>query len=123
LASDVFNAIFPLWFSSFVFTLVVEVPLFVFVARLRSRQADRAPIWRLVVAAAAGTCFTHPFLWFAWSQIIPDYGVYILSGELLVAIIESFTFFAIARPSRFYTAFAASFIANGCSYGLGLLLL
>ena len=119
---DVFYAVFFPWLRSFAFTLIVEVPVFVLVALVRSRKGDRIATRRLVVAAAAGTCLTHPLLWFGWSQIIPDYTIYIISGELLVATVESFTFFAIARPVRYSTAFAASFIANGCSYGLGLLL-
>jgi hypothetical protein len=118
---QVFQAIFPHWIGSFAFTLVVEIPIFVLVARLASPQKGSPTTWRLVLAGAAGTCITHPLLWFGWSQVISEYTIYIVSGELVVAAIESFTFFAIARPIRLSTAIAASFIANGLSYALGLL--
>jgi hypothetical protein len=54
--------------------------------------------------------------------VIHNYTAYIVSGELIVATVETFTFYTIARPIRLSHAFAAAFIANGFSYGLGLLL-
>jgi hypothetical protein len=116
--------IFPYWLQAFVFTLNVEIPLFVAVARLGSghEKDRRAPLWRLALAGAAGTCLTHPLLWFVWPRVVHDYAAYIASGEILIAVIESATFFALARPISLPRAIAASFVANGASYGLGILL-
>lgn len=47
--------------------------------------------------------------------------LYIASGELLVAVIEAGTFWALARPIPFLMALSASFLANGASYGIGQL--
>jgi hypothetical protein len=118
----IFKIVFPFWIKAFVFTLIVEIPIFVFVARLGSSSRKTAPVWRSALAGAAGTCVTHPLLWFVWPLIVRDYTAYIVSGELLVAAIESFTFYLLARPITFTRAVAASFIANGVSYGLGFML-
>jgi hypothetical protein len=121
---ELFLKILPLWFQAFAFTLAVEVPVFAAVARLPAGPAPkaRAPLWRLAVAGAAGTCVTHPSLWFLWPQVVSDYTTYIVSGELLVAAIESATFFALAQPITWRRAVAASLSANAASFGLGLLL-
>lgn len=119
---EVFDIVFDHWTRAFAFTLALEVPLFVLVGWWLSRGRDRRPpIWRLAIAAAAGTMVTHPLLWFVWPLIVHDYTAYIVSGELIVATVETFTFFAIARPIRLVHAVAASFIANAASYGLGML--
>jgi hypothetical protein len=124
MSADLFLKILPFWLQAFAFTLAVEIPLFVAVARFRGgSEADRrAPLWRLALAGAAGTCLTHPLLWFVWPRVVHDYQLYIASGELLVAAIESATFYALARPISISRAIAASFVANAGSFGLGLLL-
>jgi hypothetical protein len=106
---------------AFCFTLAVEAPLFVLVARLGAGGVKISPLV-LVCAGAMGTCITHPLLWFVWPRVMTDYTTYIVTGELIVAVVESLTFFAIARPIRMSRAVAASFIANAGSYGLGALL-
>ena len=111
------------WLAAFVLTLLIEIPVFALVARLLGRKdAGRAPLWRLLLAGAAGTCVTHPLLWFVWPRLFGDYSAYIVSGELLVAAIEAGTFYLIARPIRLPTAIAASFLANGLSFFVGLIL-
>jgi hypothetical protein len=122
MSAEVFWIVFPLWIRAFFFTLAVEIPLFVLVAGFRNRSGRRAPLWRLVLAGAAGTAVTHPALWFVWPRVVSDYTLYIATGELLVAVVETFTFFGLARPISLSRAAAASFIANGASYGLGMLL-
>jgi hypothetical protein len=124
MSTDLFLRILPFWLQAFAFTLAVEIPLFVAVARFRGgAETDRrAPLWRLALAGAAGTCLTHPLLWFVWPRVVHDYQLYIASGELLIAVIESATFYALARPISPGRAIAASFIANSASFGLGILL-
>jgi len=124
MTADLLARILPLWLQAFAFTLAVEVPVFVAVARLRGGfpTGARPPLWRLAVAGAAGTCVTHPLLWFAWPLVVHDYGWYIASGELLIALIETFTFFLLARPVSLKRAAAGSFIANAASFGAGILL-
>ncbi len=111
----VLNTVFTHWIRSFVFTLIIEVPIFILMVR------GTVPLWRGTLAGAAGTCITHPCLWFVWPFVVSDYTLYIISGELLVATIESFVFFAIARPVRLSKAFASAFIANAASYAAGVI--
>lgn len=118
---EIWEIIQPIWWRTFLFTLAVEVPLFVIVARVGAGGVRTSPIV-LACAGAMGTCITHPLLWFVWPLVGLSYSAYIVSGELIVAVVESFTFFAVARPIRLSRAVAASFIANAASYGLGALL-
>ncbi len=118
----VLKIVFPLWVKSFALSLVIEVPIFVLVARFRASVGRALPIWRLMLAATCGTCCTHPLLWFAWPLVVSDYTTYIVSGELIVAVVESLVFFTIARPIGLGRAVAASFIGNGISYSGGVLL-
>jgi hypothetical protein len=117
----VWELVQPLWWDAFLFTLAVEVPLFVLVARVGAGGAKTSPVV-LACAGAMGTCVTHPLLWFVWPHVGLDYTAYIVTGEVLVAVIETFIFFAIARPISLSRAVGASFIANAASYGLGALL-
>ena len=110
------HTLFILWLKSFAFTLVLEAPVFGLVGW------KTAPVWRLLAAGAAGTCITHPALWFLWPRLFRDYTTYIVTGELLVSIIESFTFYALARPITLLKAVSASFLANATSYGCGVIM-
>ena len=117
MSPDLAEVVLITWLKAFVFTLVVEVPIFVIIAR----RAE-IPLLKAALAGAAGTCFTHPALCFIWPLLFRDYTLYIVTGELLVATIESFTFYALARPIPLKTAIAASFVANAASYGLGAII-
>jgi len=112
--------LFVRWFRAFVFTLVVEVPIFVVLVR------GAVPAWRAALAGAAGTCLTHPLLIFIWRPFCQQHGLsyteYIVIGELTVSVIETFTFYLLARPGSLVRALACSFVANASSYGLGQLL-
>ncbi len=119
---DVFAVVFPLWIKAFLLTLAIEIPFFVWIARSNATVRVKVPVWRLALAAGAGTLITHPLLWFVWSRLIVDYTTNIITGELLIAIIETFTFYFIAKPIKLKLALAASFVANGASYGIGLLI-
>ena len=137
------------WLRSFAFTLTVEVPVFVWMAR-RYRADPRIPLPRAALAGAWGTCMTHPVLWFLWPRLyvaalslllapehlreqygrraiffVMDQPHVFWSGvavaELLIACIEGFTFWLAARKIPLSRAMVASFLANGASYGLGQL--
>ena len=117
------TGIFAAWLLAFGLTLLVEIPVFAIVARLLEKKSvSRTPMWRLLLAGGAGTCITHPLLWFVWPHAFDGYSTYIVSGELLVAAIESGSFYLVARPIRPATAIAASFLANGLSFFVGLIL-
>ena len=137
------------WLRSFAFTLAVEVPVFVWMAR-RYVAIPRITLRRAAAAGAWGTCMTHPVLWFLWPRLYvaalslllapeslkEEYGrraiFFVMDqphvfwsgvaiAELLIACIESFTFWLAARRIPLPRAILASFLANGASYGLGQL--
>ncbi|HPQ72050.1 MAG TPA: hypothetical protein PKW95_23205 [bacterium] len=104
------------WAISFTFTLVVEMPLY---ALLAGAKIDTR---RALLAAFVCTAVTHPLLIFVWRGLFTDYNAYIVSGELLVAVIESLIFYAIARPIQFFHAVSVAFFANASSYFWGHML-
>ena len=103
------------WLLAFLLSLAVEAPLYVLVSRGRCAWP------RAALAGAAGTCLTHPLLWFVWVRLVSDYATYIISGEILVALIETVVFWRLARVDL-RTAVAASFLANAASVLVGLAL-
>ncbi|MCP4678191.1 MAG: hypothetical protein GY854_22300 [Deltaproteobacteria bacterium] len=114
--TDILRYVVTHWETAFFLTLTIEVPIYMYMTK------GRVPLWRSALAGVACSAITHPLLWFAWRHVVHDYMDYVISGEILVAIIESGVFFAIARPVRPLHAVAASCVANGASYGTGLLL-
>jgi len=107
-----------LWLRSFLLTILLELPVFALITR------KVVPFRKSAAAGAAGTCITHPLLWFVWPLVVFDnYTVYLLTGEALVVVIESFTYHALARPVSRRRAFSASLCANALSASLGLCVL
>ncbi len=122
MSAALFWQIFPLWIKAFALTLLFEVPIYVWLGRILSGRAGHCvSMIRLAVAGVLGSCLTHPLLWFVWPSVVHDYGLYVISGELLVAIIESLIFYVAARPIRLRHAVITAFTANAVSVGLGYL--
>lgn len=103
------------WPVAFAVTLVVEVPIFMKLA------PAELPRWRAAVAGAAGSCVTHPLLWFVWVPSIRGYTLAVVTGELLVVVIESTMFFLLTQRRSWRRAVAAACLANAASFGVGLL--
>ena len=123
MADTVQAILFHYWLPAFAFTLIIEAPFYVLIGKGGLPEGAHLSIPRLALAGAAGTCLTHPLLWFVWPRVVSgDYSLYVISGELLVSVVEAGLFFALARPVRLSRAVAASFIANAVSYGGGLAL-
>jgi hypothetical protein len=120
----------PLWFVSFLFTQAVEIPIWT------GLSWRAVPAWKSALSGALCTCVTHPLLWIVWPRVfflvrdwplqiggivVSRYTAYLVTGEFLVAVIESMIFYFAARSGRFSKALAISFIANAASLGLGVL--
>ncbi len=105
------------WLLLYLKTLAVEIPIYALLTR-RIVAPTRA-----ILAAVICSTITHPLLIYGWPRLMPDYRTYIVSGEILVAILESVIFYVVARPIPWSRAIAASFIANAASFGLGVLFL
>ncbi|MBI4953861.1 MAG: hypothetical protein HY908_17690 [Myxococcales bacterium] len=108
------------WFWAFLFTEVVEIPIYLYALR---RQPARWPA-RLGVAFAA-SALTHPLVWF----VIPPL-VYAVCDASLTGSYVAFTIVAEAfavgveaaylRADGLQRAWAWSLLANAASAGLGL---
>jgi hypothetical protein len=123
MSGEVYWQIFPIWIEAFIITLVTEVPIFILLGKRFARSLAHPPgALRLAVAGAVGTCITHPLLWFVWPRVVADYTWNVVTGELLIALIETVTFFAVARPLKLYQAFIASIVANSASVAVGYLI-
>ncbi|MCC6159250.1 MAG: hypothetical protein IT350_14465 [Deltaproteobacteria bacterium] len=103
------------WLSLYLKTLAIEIPIYALLSR-----PIVAPS-RAILAAVLCSTITHPILIYGWPRLMPDYQTYIVSGEILVAIVESTIFYIVARPISWSRAIAASFMANGASFGIGVL--
>ena len=103
------------WALSFALTLIVEVPLFAALGR-------GLPAWRAAVVGAVGSCVTHPLLWFVWPRIVSDYTAFLVTGEVLVTLIEALIVVIALPDAGLRRALVMSCVANAASLGLGLVL-
>lgn len=100
-------AYFHAWLAAFLFTQMVEVPIYC--AGLRVG----------VLAAFGASSLTHPLLWFVFFPVLHlPYQWKLVLGEVLVFLIEAAYFALVFRRRR---AFAWSAVANGASLGFGML--
>jgi hypothetical protein len=96
------------WFRAFLFTQIVEVPIYM--------RSMRCPIW----AAFGASALTHPIVWFGFFHpAIPgDYLTKVIAAELFAWLAEAAYFRLIFKRRR---AWLWSLCANGASVSLGLL--
>ena len=107
-------------------TLAIELPVVVLVLR------RRCGVWRSLLAGTLASGSTHPLLWYVWPLVVSPYryAAYAATGESLVVVIETAVIYGIAvgrlesvrRGRRWGLAFAVALLANGASFGAGLLI-
>jgi hypothetical protein len=93
------------WLSAFVFTQVVEVPIWT--------RAFGGRRW----LAFAASALTHPVVWFVLPRLGLPYWAYVGVAEAYAVAVEALWAwrFGVRR------AWAWSLLANGASFGLGML--
>jgi hypothetical protein len=96
------------WLTAFVFTEIVEVPIY------------STGLGCSLLAAFGASAITHPIVWFgffspAWHA---SYAVKLVAAELFAWLAEAAYFSFIFKKDR---ALLWSLVANGSSLGLGLL--
>jgi hypothetical protein len=104
------------WLVALLLTLIIETPIYALVGR------RHATVSRCILGGVLGTLITHPLLWFVWQNTFDNYLLRTITGELAVCLVEGVVLWAVARPINFNTALAISLLANGASYGIGILL-
>lgn len=95
------------WLCAFAFTQLVEIPIYSVGLRVS------------VAAAFGASAITHPVLWFVLFPRLPlPYIWLIIAGETFAVVVEALYFAVIFHRRR---AIAWSLVANGASFGLGML--
>jgi hypothetical protein len=114
------------WRSAFLFTQAVEIPIYLFaLSRLPGPEGGRRAIdWlKLLLLAFGASAITHPFVWFFFPYFSlghgADYYWYVIVplAETFAVTAEAFYFSRFKLPR----ALGWTLIANGASFGLGLL--
>jgi hypothetical protein len=100
---------FRAWLIAFVFTQMVEVPVY-----SRGLRVGLLP-------AFGASAITHPILWFVIFPFLPlPYLWLVVVGEAFAFLAEAAYFaFLVRRP--WVRALLWSALANGASYGIGML--
>lgn len=120
------EAYLRLWFAAFLFTQLVEVPVYRW-ALGRYGTRGPHPFTRTVLAFAPST-LTHPVVWFVfpahWPPAWGDYAGMVAGAEAFAVLAEALFLYALPCPrlprlSPMLSALALSLLANGLSYGLG----
>jgi hypothetical protein len=121
------------WAFAFVFTQVVEVPIY---SHALARSAHQAPLRRICIAFGAST-WTHPIVWFllpqlwalAFTPVVFVRGVTSLDAGFAIRAVAYLSFvegFAIAGEAAYLKAFGLpsalrwSFLANATSSLIGI---
>jgi hypothetical protein len=99
-----------MWLRAFIFTQVVEIPIY-----LEVLPGKR---WKAGLIAFGASAITHPFVWFVFPRLIPGYWASVTVSEIFAVVVEAAYLTVWLKPGR---ATAASLVANGASFGLGLL--
>ena len=99
------------WFSAFLFTQIVEIPIYVVALR------DRALPAALAIAFGA-SLITHPILWWVFPHLALPWLTAVVLLELAVALVEAAYLYAWRTPR----ALRWSLLANAAGVALGLLL-
>jgi hypothetical protein len=100
-------AYFRAWLWAFIFTQMVEVPIYSVGLRVR------------ILPALGASAITHPILWFVlFPHLHLPYLWLIVIGESFALLVEAAYFAWIFRRPR---ALLWSAVANGASFGVGML--
>ena len=100
-----------LWVRAFVFTQIVEAPIY------------RRMLGVTWPQALLPTTLTHPFVWFVFPWVLQrqlgvDYVPMVVIAELFAWLVEAAVL--VNPPISFRRALTASLVANGSSVALGL---
>lgn len=95
------------WLVAFVFTQLVEVPIYAVALRTR------------IVTAFGASAITHPIVWFVIFPFVPlPYLGLIVLAESFAVVVEAIYFGWLVRRRR---AWLWSLVANAASFGTGML--
>ena len=102
------------WLAAFVFTQIVEVPIYLVALARVPRPASRL---RDIFVAFGASTLTHPLLWLLFPKNLSPHAYYATTAiaEVIVVLVEA----AWLRLFGVRRAIVWSIVANGASFGLG----
>ena len=104
------------WAKAFLLTVLVEIPIASFALRRDDRSVSRRAV--LVFFASLAT---HPAVWFIFPRLPLTYPEMILAAETWAVVIEGVFYAFVFRGVEPWRAAGISLLANGSSFGFGLL--
>lgn len=105
------------WFSAFVLTVAVEVPVVWYL--VRRRQPDLLRLGLLIVFANLAT---HPAVWFVFTQLFLVGTIeYVVAAESWAVVAEAAFYWAAIRGLTVRRAIAVALLANLASFLAGRL--
>lgn len=120
------EALFPLWVSAFLSTVLVEAPIYALALR------TRLSLLHALCVGVALQAFTHPLFWLTWDRLgawpYENYRLAVAIFESIIVVLEA-ALVTIALPPRrpwhrvptFAFALLVSLIANASSVLVGIL--
>lgn len=115
---------FEAWRDAFLFTQLVEVPVYVLAMRhaLRTGWLERPRTLPFQALLAFGaSAITHPMVWYLIPNVASpyrSYTAYLITAETFAVVVEAFYFYSF-HAAWLGRAFVWSLLANALSAGLG----
>ena len=106
------------WAAALLLTLVVETPIYAWIAPRFSEQKRSAAAW--IAIGLAASLITHPLVWFVWPRIIDpavDYNAFVIAAETFAVSVEALWLRLWGVPLRY--AVLISIAANMSSVAVG----
>ena len=104
------------WLSAFIWTLVIELPVYEL-----GGKSPPLPWWHMPVVTLGLNILTHPvFSW--WTLVVAPPVAVVVLAEVMISVVEGFVLLAVRRDLGVPKVLGLAFSANGASYGLGILL-
>lgn len=105
------------WLKAFVLTVAIEIP----VAAVAFRR-DEPSLGRRAGLIFYASLATHPAVWFIFPRLELTYTEMVIAAETWAVAAEAVLYALVFRGVELWRAAAISLIANGASYGIGLIL-
>jgi hypothetical protein len=105
------------WVRAFVFTQLVEMPLYIAAMSTRRFGVARPLLLRILVAFLC-SLITHPVVWFVFPRIMDayeDYVLMVIEAETFAVVVEAL----VLRQFGVRYALLVSFVTNMTSMSLG----
>ncbi len=106
------------WLLAFALTCALEIPVVLALTRGHGRRSRRA------LVAFAAQVLTHPLVWFVFPELTSlSPNMRFVLAELMAVVVEAVAYVLFVPELPRLRAFGVSGIANGLSFGIGLVAL